>query len=166
MSTAALVPVEEYLNTSFQDGDREYVDGRIVERNVGEIDHSDAQTAIAAYLRTSCSGIWAGVELRVQVNPTRFRVPDVCIVAGGRPEGRIVTAPPLAVVEILSRDDRAEELQDKIHDYLEFGIRYVWVVNPRTRNAYVYTPSGIHEVKDGILRTENPPLEIPLASLL
>ena len=34
-----LVSVEEYLRTSYPDGDCEYVDGEIVERNVGEIDH-------------------------------------------------------------------------------------------------------------------------------
>jgi hypothetical protein len=33
---SSLVRVEEYLNTSFDDGDREYVDGVIVERNSGE----------------------------------------------------------------------------------------------------------------------------------
>ena len=35
MNTGALVSVEEYLHTSYPDGDREYVDGRIVERNMG-----------------------------------------------------------------------------------------------------------------------------------
>src|SRR5437870_4091833 len=35
-----LVSVEEYLNTSYEGPDREYVDGRIVERNVGERSHS------------------------------------------------------------------------------------------------------------------------------
>ena len=35
-----LVSVEEYLNTSYDGADREYVDGRIVERNLGEKDHS------------------------------------------------------------------------------------------------------------------------------
>jgi hypothetical protein len=32
------VPVEEYLNTSY-DPDREYVDGQLVERHVGEHFH-------------------------------------------------------------------------------------------------------------------------------
>ncbi len=50
METAALMSVEEYLLTSYPDGDREYVDGRIVERNVGEFDHSHWQTRIAVYL--------------------------------------------------------------------------------------------------------------------
>ena len=56
------VSVEEYLRTSYPDADREYIDGRIVERNVGEVDHSDLQTAIAHYLRTHYKKrVWAGV---------------------------------------------------------------------------------------------------------
>ena len=47
MDVTTLVSVEEYLRTSYPDADREYIDGRIVERNVGEVDHSDLQTAIA-----------------------------------------------------------------------------------------------------------------------
>jgi hypothetical protein len=52
MGTTKLVSVEEYLRTSFPDADREYVDGRIVERNVGEVDDSDVQSSIPHYLRT------------------------------------------------------------------------------------------------------------------
>jgi Uma2 family endonuclease len=92
-------------------------------------------------------------------------VPDVSIVAGPRPQGRIITQPPLAVAEILSPDDRAGELQEKIDDYLNFGVRYVWVINPRTRKAFIYTQDSILEVKDGFLRTENPDMQVPLEFL-
>ena len=110
MTPTTLVSVEEYLHTSFQEGDREYVDGRVVERNVGEVDHADLQTRIALYLRNHYKEYWTAVEVRVQVKPTRFRVPDVCLVLGPKPEGRIVAAPPFLVVEVLSPDDRAEDL--------------------------------------------------------
>jgi Uma2 family endonuclease len=165
METATLVPVQEYLNTSYADGDREYVDGVIVERNVGEIEHARVQTRIAAYIILHYEQFWAAVEVRVQVASTRFRVPDVSIVHGPEPQGRIITQPPLAVAEILSPDDRAGELQEKIDDYLNFGVRYVWVINPRTRKAFIYTQDSILEVKDGFLRTENPDMQVPLEFL-
>ena len=41
-----LVSVEEYLNTSYDGPDREYVDGRIVERNLGEKSHHLARHAV------------------------------------------------------------------------------------------------------------------------
>jgi hypothetical protein len=47
---STLVAVEEYLSTSYPDGDREYVDGQIVERNLGEIEHASLQTRIVFYL--------------------------------------------------------------------------------------------------------------------
>ena len=43
MSTKVLMDVEEYLRTSFEGSDCEYLDGEIVERNMGEIPHSDVQ---------------------------------------------------------------------------------------------------------------------------
>jgi len=48
---------------------------------------------------------------------TRFRIPDVVVVAGPMPEGPVTTAPPLVAIEILSPTDRAEELQEKIDEY-------------------------------------------------
>jgi Uma2 family endonuclease len=161
-----LVSVEEYLRTSYPDGDREYVDGEIVERNVGEIDHASLQTRIVFYLLSHYPQFWAAVAVRVQVKSSRFRVPDVTLVAGPRPAGKIVTAPPHLVVEVLSPDDRAGAVQEKIDDYLAFGIPYVWVVNPRTGRGYVHTTEAAREAKDGILRTADPATELPLYELL
>lgn len=161
-----LVSVDEYLGTSYPDGDCEYVDGEIVERNVGEIDHGSLQSRILVYLANHYPQFWAAVEVRVQVKPTRFRVPDVTLVAGARPAGKIVTAPPHVVVEVLSPDDRAGAVQEKIDDYLAFGIPYVWVVNPHSGRGYVYTTEAAREAKDGILRTADPVIELPLYELL
>ena len=158
-----MVSVDEYLRTSFSDGDREYVDGRLVERNLGEVEHADAQSSFLAYLRAHYKAFWAAVEVRVQVKPTRFRVPDVCLVAGPRPEGRVITTPPFLVIEVLSPDDRAGDLEEKIDDYLAFGVKYVWVVNPRTRRGYIHTAEGSREAKDGVLRTKDPEIEVPLS---
>ena len=166
MLARTLVPVEEYLHTSY-DPDCDYVDGEVVERNVGEWDHSELQTAIASYfyaLRKRLQ-IFTVVEQRVQVSRTRFRVPDICIIAGPKPTEQILTQPPMVAIEILSKDDRVGYMQKKIDDYMAFGVRYVWVIDPRTRRAWIYTPEGAHESKDGILRTENPAIELPLPEI-
>jgi Uma2 family endonuclease len=166
MGTTTLVSVEEYLRTSFPDADREYVDGRIVERNVGEVDHSDVQSSILHYLRTHYKKcVWAGVAVRVQVKKTRFRIPDVTIMLGAKPAERIIRQPPLVAVEVLSPDDRAGDLEEKINDYLAFGIPYVWIINPETRRAYIHTAAGSHEAKDGVLRAETAGIEVPLTEI-
>ena len=56
-------------------------------------------------------------------------------------------------------------VQDRIDDYLKFGVLYVWVIDPRNRRAWIYDFEGSREMKDGVLRTENPALAIPLADL-
>src|ERR1019366_7939929 len=107
MELQTLITVGEYLSASYRP-DREYLDGMVVERNVGERDHSRVQTDLSTYLNVRAEhwGIRVFVEQRVQVRPTRFRVPDICVVAGPEPEEQILTSPPLACIEILSKDDR------------------------------------------------------------
>jgi Uma2 family endonuclease len=159
--------VEEYLTTSFDDGDREYVDGVIVERNLGEKDHSRLQRKLVAFfagrertLRTFCFP-----EQRVQVRATRFRVPDVCVYIGEEPEEQVFHTPPFLVVEILSKDDRASEVQEKIDDYVAFGVPYVWLIDPRRHRGIVYTAEGSREARDGVLRTDGPEIELELDTM-
>jgi len=163
MATATLVSVEQYLSTPYSP-DCDYVDGVVLERNVGERHHSKTQTFLAVWMgnRQQGLGIWTYVEQRVQVKPTRFRVPDVCVVAGEDFQEEIFTRPPFLCIEILSKDDRASDIQDKIDDYLAFGVRYVWVIDPLRRRAYVHTAGGSRETRDGVLRTDNPEIAVPL----
>ncbi|MBY0506162.1 MAG: Uma2 family endonuclease [Bryobacteraceae bacterium] len=164
MAAAVLVPLAEYLAHSY-DPDCEYVDGLVLARNVGEISHSDAQGRTYLYVLTQTSGFWAGVEVRVQVKTDRYRVPDVTIVRGSRPVGRIITAPPEVVVEVLSPDDRAADLQVKIDDYFAFGIGCVWVIHPESGRAWMHTPEGSREAKDGWLRNLAGDLAVPLSAI-
>jgi Uma2 family endonuclease len=53
----------------------------------------------------------------------------------------------------------------KISDYLNFGVPYVWVIDPRKRKGTVYTPADSYSPEDGILRTQNPDIALPLADL-
>ena len=163
MKTGALVPVEEYLRTTY-DPDCDYVDGEVLERNLGERDHSKLQKKLILFFgnREKTWNIVVFPEQRVQVSPTRFRVPDICVYAGEEPQEQIFRTPPFICIEILSPEDRWERMQQKIDDYLRFGVLYVWVINPRDQRGWAYTKDGNPEVPDGVLRTENPSLAIPL----
>jgi Uma2 family endonuclease len=166
MGIATLVAVEEYLSTSYEDGDREYVDGEVLERNLGEIDRSDLQLSAGFYLRLHYKRIaWTGTETRVQVKAKRFRVPDVTVMLGPKPSGRIVKSPPFIVIEIVSPEDRADRMMTKINDYLQFGIPNVWVIDPESKTATAYTQHGIVAVTEGSLRTVDPEIELPLSEL-
>jgi Uma2 family endonuclease len=162
----ALVSVEEYLHTIYRP-DCDYVDGELVDRNVGEKSHAKAQRKIMLLLYQGRAqwNIFPTQETRVQISPTRYRVPDICVFAGPEPDEEIFTRPPFLCIETLSPEDGMSRMLERIDDYLEFGVEYVWMVDPRSRRAWIYRPEGMREVHDGVLRTTNPNIEIPLADV-
>ena len=161
MSTRTLHSVDEYLGTSYRP-DRDFVDGEVVERNVGERDHGRIQKALLLYFaaREQQSGIECLPEQRVQISPSRFRVPDVCVVVGRAPKP-VLTEPPFLCIEILSPEDRWPRMQQRINDYLTMGVPHVWVIDPAERRAYEITNAGTREVRQ-VLRTVNPTFEVSL----
>jgi Uma2 family endonuclease len=140
------------------------VDGEVVERNLGELDHGWLQGALVAYFfaRRKQWNIMVIPELRVQVKPGRFRIPDLCVILGETDE-QILTKPPFLCIEILSPEDRMKRVKERVTDYLEMGVPYVWVLDPKTKRTFAATAAeSLHEVKTSVLRTENPVLEVPL----
>jgi Uma2 family endonuclease len=138
MASATMVPLETYLHTDYQP-DREYVDGELKERNVGEKEHARLQLTMSWILRNHERewGISVFPELRVQVSPTRFRVPDLTVLRADAPDEQIITHPPLIVIEILSPSDSLLGMREKIEDYLAFGIPNIWIVDPTDRMGYI-----------------------------
>jgi Uma2 family endonuclease len=47
---------------------------------------------------------------------------------------------PDLVIEIVSKNDRADDLMLKVSQYLEAGAQAVWLIYPKTRLAYRYVP--------------------------
>ncbi|MGI8991971.1 MAG: Uma2 family endonuclease [Bryobacteraceae bacterium] len=162
---STLVSIEEYLHSSYE-GDCDYVDGELVERNVGEKQHGKLQVAIHAYYygRRRKTGVHPFIEQRIRVSATRYRVPDVCLTVGEPPE-EVFTGAPLAVIEVLSPEDRISRMQIKVDDFIRMGVRYIWVVDPASRRAYAHSSEGSSEIKDGILRTMNPDTALPLQEI-
>jgi len=157
------VTIREYLSTSYRP-DCDYVDGEVQERNLGTYDHSRLQTALIVYfgVREKEWGICVLPSMRIQVSPTRVRVPDVCVVLG-EPKERIFRDPPFICIEVLSPEDLFSRTNERMADYLRFGVPYVWRLDPHTRKAWRYTPGAIREISE--LRTENPAMLVPLIDL-
>jgi Uma2 family endonuclease len=90
--------------------------------------------AICAWFhqRAEDYGIRVRPSLRVQTNPTRFRVPDVAILDANIPREPIATHSPIAVFEILSPEDTLRRLHRKLRDYAGMGIPEIWVIDPET----------------------------------
>jgi Uma2 family endonuclease len=130
-AATTFVTVEEYLRSSFEP-DAEYVEGEIEERAVGENDHSAWQKAICFWFEQQARAgqIRVRPELRVQVAPDCFLVPDVTLLDRNRPIERIATHPPVAVFEILSPADALKRVMAKCGRYEQMGIRTILVIDP------------------------------------
>ena len=80
-NSETLWTVQEYLSTSWSP-DREFIDGRIEERNLGEKEHSIIQRYLTVLfaIRRDEWRVEVFPELRTQIGATNFHVPDVCVV--------------------------------------------------------------------------------------
>ena len=49
----------------------------------------------------------------------------------------IVRTPPPLCIEVVSKDDRMSEMQERVHDYIRMGVTSVWVIDPKRRRSFV-----------------------------
>lgn len=166
MSTATLVSLKEYLATTYRP-DCDYVDGVLVERNVGQKDHSKLQGEVFAWFWSRQVSLRLAVfpEQGIKVSARRFRIPDVCVVPLPEPDEQIFTQPPYICVEVLSPEDTFPKLQERFDDYLTMGVPNVWVLDPASRRGWRITREGHLEALDGVLRTADGRVSMPMAEL-
>jgi Uma2 family endonuclease len=159
-----LISVREYLRTSYSP-DREYVDGRIVERNLGEKEHSLLQKYFILLFgfHEDDWGVVVYPELRTQVALTSFRIPDVLVVTAGVEFERLLETPPLIAIEILSPRDEWGDVQEKIDEYVAFGVENIWVLDPIRRRAWTADAAGLHSVESGELSVSGTPIRVSLS---
>jgi Uma2 family endonuclease len=101
---------------------------------------------------------------RVQVKPTRFRIPDVCITAADAPAEEIVTTAPELCIEILSPEDTMTRTLERIKEYFSMGVPTCWIIDPVGRGGWVARPGVLEEATDGVLRASG--IEMPLGEVL
>jgi Uma2 family endonuclease len=129
------------------------VDGRLVERHMG-MESSRVAQRIGSRLQAFCDQNKSGLVFNAEAGyqcfpdvPDKVRKPDVSVVLAGRlpgnqaPEGHARLAPDLAV-EVLSPNDLAYEVDEKVREYLDAGVKLVWVVNPRSRVLRIHRRPG------------------------
>jgi Uma2 family endonuclease len=166
MSSTTLISVKEYVAASYRP-DCDYVDGEVRERSVGELEHSLLQTLVSAlfWANKDSWSVLPLVEQRVQVATTRFRVPDITVLKSDQPRDAIITVPPLTLIEILSKDDSLRSMQERVDDYLHFGVEHVWILDPALRRAYICSSAGFQEPQSGFLEVPGTPIRLNLTEL-
>lgn len=103
---------------------------------------------LGAFVYPNALGSLIGQDtgFKIAADPDTVRAPDVAFVSSARtsaigPRGYAALAPDL-VVEIVSPGDRRGELLAKVGDWLDAGVRLVWVIDPGRREAHVHRRDG------------------------
>lgn len=143
-STATSVSLDEYLSTSYEP-DREFVDGVLVERNVGTPPHTELQLIVGSYFRQyrKSHRIKAFTEARVRIAARRHRIPDVCVVQLPCQSSKVITDIPLITVEIQSPDDTFAEITGKCFEYKALGVLNILVMDPDYRRAWMFEQNSL-----------------------
>ena len=170
MPNLPLVSVDEYLSASYADGDREYLDGVVVERNLGPPGHSALQKILIVHLAAFEKPLHIAVrpECRTRIREARYRVPDVLVME--RPfqqTDRVVLDVPLLIVEIVSPDDKHGETLRRFREYENLGVRYIVQMDPEDRTTYVFEHGNLVRRDDfEVVETRNGPLPFRVRELL
>jgi Uma2 family endonuclease len=126
----------------------ELVDGVLVEKTMGYYESRVAFVLgyfLESFLSRRDLGIALGADGTLRLMPGLVRIPDVCFVSWKRLPGRRMPSQPIPdlvpdlAVEVLSAGNTKREMQRKLEEYFETGVRLVWFIDPRTRTAEVYT---------------------------
>jgi Uma2 family endonuclease len=159
-----LVDENEYLQTSYRP-DCDYVDGFVLERNLGTRPHGRLQTLIAGYLleRERPWQIHVVVEVRLKIRTRKYRVPDVMVLRAASSYPAVIEEPPLLCIEIVSPDDKLPDLVIRAGDYLTMGVPTTWIFDPETKQAFIYSDRGTIQSSEPVLRHGQ--IELPIAEL-
>lgn len=144
MATNTLISRDQYLRTSFEGLEPDYVDGELVERPMPNYIHGRIQVRLsdAFKLWEDRQQLFRASEIRLQVAPERFRIVDFAVFASEQVE-LIPSDPPYAIVEIVSPDDKYDDLMSKLADYEQGGVEFVFVADPPVRRLSRYTRGSL-----------------------
>ena len=126
----------------------ELVDGVLVEKTVGYYESYLAGRLIiliGAFVEQHRLGCVAGADGMMRLASGLVRIPDVSFVSWGQLPGRRVPRVPIAdlapdlAVEVISPSNTAREMERKLRDFIDAGVRLIWYVYPEPQEVHVYT---------------------------
>jgi Uma2 family endonuclease len=156
----------------------ELIDGVLVEKTMGWYESLLAAIVVGRlqdFLKSHDLGKVLGADATLQIRADQVRIPDACFISWERFVGRqlpteaIPMLIPDLVVEIISASNTADEMQRKLDEYFQAGVRLVWYIHPATRTAELFTSPDCKSTiaSSGSLHGGDvlPGFELPLSEL-
>jgi Uma2 family endonuclease len=126
----------------------ELVDGTLVEKAVG-FDESRVAfqlgLLIGWHVDQNDQGVCVGADGMMRIAPGLVRIPDLSFIAWDRLPGREVPTEPIPdlapdlAVEVLSEGNTKAEMDRRVREYFEAGVRLVWLIDAKKRTARVFS---------------------------
>ena len=147
MATKTLLTIEQYAALDESGGVHyELSEGELIVTPSANYFHNDIRDRFNARLRafmetSACGNVIS--EMDMALGAETVRRPDLAFIRKGRLEGIDLERVPLPIapdiaIEIVSKNDRADDLNLKVSQYLQAGVQAVWLFYPRTQLAYRY----------------------------
>jgi Uma2 family endonuclease len=127
-------------------------ESKVTKRNPS---HSRAVSNVAflltAWVRTQPQprgAVYSGeAYFRIRTEPETNVGIDVALatpaqVAATKKKASYVDGPPLLAVEVLSPNDKQKDVSDAIEEYLDCGVKQVWIVDPYADTVTVHKPGA------------------------
>jgi Uma2 family endonuclease len=135
----------------------EFVDGVLVERSMPNEFHSLLQAILLFHFRRFEKEYSLKVlpELRIQVTErARYRIPDILLASVPLKARKVLLDAPLVVIEILSPEDRQQDILDRFADYESIGVQHLIQLDPKQHVARRYQNGSL-------IRTDFQSLSLP-----
>ncbi len=126
----------------------ELVEGVLVEKAMGFAESLlvvELILALGSFVKAHRLGMVTGADGMVRLFPGLVRIPDVAFFSWDRIPGDVAPSEPVPAlapdlaVEVLNRGNTKREMERKLREYFEAGVRLVWMIDPKTRTARIFT---------------------------
>jgi Uma2 family endonuclease len=144
----------EFLRTLDGEHRYEWINGQLRERPPMGAKANRVATILVSLLNSFATahrlGLVCSQECGYQIfkdEPKKVRKPDASFIPRGRlpddrPPSGHVRVPPALVVEVVSPNDEAEEVEARVDDYLRAGVKLLWVLYPATHSVWLLRADG------------------------
>lgn len=150
---------DEVFARSSELGRCELVKGELKMMSPAGGDHGQVAATLAFVLMDWAKkngGVVFGAETGfvLERNPDTVRAPDAAWISAERASEaktiKFIPIPPDMLAEVLSPNDKAEEVAEKTQWWLDHGVRLIWIADPANRCVTVCLPGGdAHVYREG-----------------